>query len=101
MNNCAARRKNSGISFPKVRRCLYSLKFEAGRLIPSWVSDNFADFTGRKIQDWYQQTPEGNCVEESDRSIVSDSLQDLARAKSCEPAIPHPPRGQHRPLGAR
>ena len=56
---------------------LYSLKFEAGRLIPSWISDNFTDFTGRKIQDWYQQTPEGNCVEESDRSIVSDSLQTL------------------------
>ncbi len=56
---------------------LYSLKFEAGRLIPSWISDNFADFTGRKIQDWYQQTPEGNCVEESDRSLVSDSLKTL------------------------
>ncbi len=56
---------------------LYSLKFDAGRLIPSWISDNFANFTGRKIQDWYQQTPEGNCVEESDRSIVSDSLPAL------------------------
>ena len=56
---------------------LYSLKFEAGRLIPSWISDNFADFTGRKIQDWYQPTPEGNCVEESDRSLVSDSLKTL------------------------
>jgi PAS domain S-box-containing protein len=56
---------------------LYSLKFEAGRLIPSWVSDNFTDLTGRKIQDWYQQTPEGNCVEESDRLTVSDSLQTL------------------------
>ena len=56
---------------------LYSLKFAAGRLIPSWISDNFADFTGRKIQDWYQQTPEGNGVEESDRSLVSDSLKTL------------------------
>ncbi|HEV2434410.1 MAG TPA: response regulator [Verrucomicrobiae bacterium] len=56
---------------------LYSLKFEAGRLTPSWISDNFADFTGCKIQDWYQQTPEGNCVEESDRSMVADSLKTL------------------------
>jgi len=56
---------------------LYSLKFEAGRLIPSWVSDNFTDFTGRKIQDWYQQTPEWNYIEESDRLMVSGSLQTL------------------------
>ncbi len=56
---------------------LYSLKFEAGDLTPSWVSDNFTNFTGRKIQEWYQQTPEGNYVEESDRLTVSDSLQTL------------------------
>ena len=56
---------------------LYSLKFEAGRLTPAWVSDNFTHFTGHKLQDWYQQTPEGNFIEESDRSIVSDSLQTL------------------------
>jgi PAS domain S-box-containing protein len=56
---------------------LYSLKLEAGRLTPAWVSDNFTAFTGRKIQDWYQQTPEVNFVEESDRPIVSDSLQTL------------------------
>ena len=56
---------------------LYSFKFEAGRLIPSWVSDNFTDFTGRKVQDWHKQTPEGDWVEESDRLTVSDSLQTL------------------------
>lgn len=56
---------------------LYSLKFEGGRLTPAWVSDNFTNFTGRKTEDWYQQTPEGNFVEESDRSIVANSLQTL------------------------
>lgn len=56
---------------------LYSLKFEAGRLAPAWVSDNFTAFTGRKVQDWYQQMKEGNFVEESDRTVVSDSLQTL------------------------
>jgi PAS domain S-box-containing protein len=56
---------------------LYSLKFEAGRLIPAWVSDNFTDFTGRNIQDWYRQMPEGNYIEESDRHLVSGSLQTL------------------------
>jgi len=56
---------------------LYSVKFESGRLIPSWVSDNFTNFTGRKIQDWYQQTPEENHVEESDRFIVADGLRTL------------------------
>jgi PAS domain S-box-containing protein len=56
---------------------LYSLKFEAGRLTPAWVSDNFTDFTGRKTQDWYQQTPEGSFIEESDRAIVADSLPTL------------------------
>jgi DNA-binding LytR/AlgR family response regulator len=30
---------------------LYSLKFETGSLIPSWVSDNFTNFTGREIED--------------------------------------------------
>lgn len=56
---------------------LYSLKFEAGRLTPAWVSDNFAALTGRKIEDWYQQMKEGTFVEESDRTIVSESLQNL------------------------
>jgi len=56
---------------------LYSLKLEAGRLTPAWVSDNFTAFTGRKVQEWYQQTPEGNFVEESDRSIVSSGLETL------------------------
>jgi len=56
---------------------LYSLKFEAGSLVPSWVSDNFTSFTGRKIEDWYQQAPERNYVEEEDRRTVSDSLKTL------------------------
>ena len=56
---------------------LYSLKFEAGRLVPSWVSDNFTNFTGREIKDWYQQTPEWNYVEEADHLAVSGSLQTL------------------------
>ena len=56
---------------------LYSLKFEAGRLVPSWVSDNFTHFTGREIEDWYRQTPEWNYVEETDRLAVSDSLKTL------------------------
>jgi two-component system, cell cycle sensor histidine kinase and response regulator CckA len=56
---------------------LYSLKLEGDRLVPSWVSDNFTGFTGLEIQDWYQQTPAGNYVEESDRLTLSDSLQTL------------------------
>ena len=56
---------------------LYSLKFEAGTLVPSWVSDNFTNFTGREMEDWYRQTPELNYVEEADRLPLSDSLQTL------------------------
>jgi PAS domain S-box-containing protein len=56
---------------------LYSLKLEGGRLTPTWVSDNFTAFTGRNIQDWYQQTPEDSFVEESDRPLVSNSLPTL------------------------
>jgi hypothetical protein len=56
---------------------LYSLKFESGSLIPSWVSDNFTNFTGHEIEDWYRQTPEWNYVEQADRLMVSDSLQTL------------------------
>ena len=56
---------------------LYSLKFEAGSLTPSWVSDNFTHFTGRDIKDWYQQTPEWNYVEDADRRTVSESLKTL------------------------
>jgi len=56
---------------------LYSLKLEGGRLTPAWVSDNFTAFTGRNIQDWYQQTPEDSFVEEADRSLLSKSLPTL------------------------
>jgi PAS domain S-box-containing protein len=56
---------------------LYSLKLDAGRLTPAWVSDNFTAFTGRPVLDWYQQTPEGNFIEETDRSIVSSGMETL------------------------
>ena len=46
-------------------------------MIPSWISDNFTNFTGREIEDWYRQTPAWNYVEEADRQVVSDSLQTL------------------------
>ena len=56
---------------------LYSLKFGPKGLIPAWVGDNFASFTGLEVSDWYRQPLEWNFVEAEDRRRVSDSLQTL------------------------
>jgi len=56
---------------------LYSLKLDGGNLVPSWVSDNFANFTGHEVQSWYQQTPAWAYVETADRASVAGSLPAL------------------------
>ena len=56
---------------------LYSLKFGHGRLIPSWVSDNFTTFTGYATPEWYGQVGEANYVMAEDRTIVTESLSTL------------------------
>lgn len=39
-------------------------------LVPAWVSDNFASFTGGRVEDWFQQAPELDFVEAADREFV-------------------------------
>ncbi len=56
---------------------LYSLKFEAERLVPLWVGDNFASFTGYEVNDWYRPADEWNFVEAEDRDRVSEGLKML------------------------
>ncbi len=56
---------------------LYSLRFESGTWLPAWVSHNFANLTGLECSDWYRQAPALDCVEETDRHQVRDSLASL------------------------
>lgn len=56
---------------------LYSLRIEDGKLVPSWISDNFANFTGSTVQDWYRQMPELDFVEEADRDHIRERHQVL------------------------
>lgn len=57
---------------------LYSLRLESGSWLPAWVSDNYVNFTGFEIQDWYRQSPALDCVEEADRQLIRDSFNALA-----------------------
>lgn len=53
---------------------LYSLRLESGSWLPAWVSDNFVNFTGFEVQDWYRQAPALECVEEADRPLIRESF---------------------------
>jgi two-component system cell cycle sensor histidine kinase/response regulator CckA len=56
---------------------LFSLRFESNIARPAWVTDNFAQFTGGSVEDWYQQTPSLEYVEEADCSIVIAGMEKL------------------------
>ena len=57
---------------------LYSLRFGAEGLLPVWIGDNFASFTGFEVSDWYRQALDWSFVEPEDRRRVSESLQTLS-----------------------
>jgi two-component system, cell cycle sensor histidine kinase and response regulator CckA len=55
---------------------LYSSRIDGDRTVPVWVSENFKNFTGREIAEWFA-SGELACVEEVDRALVRDGLNAL------------------------
>jgi len=56
---------------------LYSFKFDGDQPLPAWISDNFTHMVGGETQDWYQQTPTLEYVDEADRGAVRAGLKTL------------------------
>ena len=54
---------------------LYSLRYEDGRFVPAWVTENFATLAGGSSEDWYRQAPELGYVELADRAEARARLE--------------------------